>query len=328
MRNLTIWMFWVLSCPLAALRRGPPGGVEFARDRLSQAMHDFHNMSAFFSEGDAEAILEELKNVTVGFMTTWGKATLPTGNLLREVPHRCAIVASGDSVLHAKARQDIDAVDGPVLRMNLATTKGYEAFVGSRTDALLINDLVACRWQRQSSGPPLSVKMVVINNVGHEKGWACVQYLQKAFQNVSFFVLDYPKIYPGLEKLEKHVVEAGPFSLRRLTSTLASTSGMLGGLLMMNLCKEVLHYGFLESSSCREHYWEIRRSGKGRSRKQTSHCSMDPGHNLTREHMLWKVISSTQGVNFTGEGIVYGWPRLQANASNASNAANASNSSA
>mmetsp|Transcript_10229 Transcript_10229/g.11411 ORF Transcript_10229/g.11411 Transcript_10229/m.11411 type:complete len:263 (-) Transcript_10229:98-886(-) len=260
-------------------------------------------------------------------MTAWGNVTLPTGkDLPREVPHRCAIVASGDSVLHAKARQDIDAVDGPVLRMNLAKTKGYEAFVGNRTDALLINDLVACKWQRKSSGPPLSVKMVVINNVGKEKGWTCVKYLQTTFPDVSFFVLDYPKIYPALAKLENRVDKTGPFSLRRLTSTLASTSGMLGGLLLMNLCKEVLHYGFLESSSCREHYWEIRTSNKGKSRKRTSHCSMDPIHNLTREHMLWKIISSTQGVNFTGEGIVYGWPRLQANASNASNAANASNS--
>mmetsp|Transcript_10032 Transcript_10032/g.28312 ORF Transcript_10032/g.28312 Transcript_10032/m.28312 type:complete len:306 (+) Transcript_10032:79-996(+) len=305
MLKLKTWMLWVLSRHSAALRRGPPDVVDFASDDLGKAMHDFHNLRAFFSQGDVEEILEELKNVTVSFWSTWGNLTLPTGkDLPRAVPRRCAIVASGDSVLNAEAGQDIDAVDGPVLRMNFARTKRYEAFVGNRTDALLINDQVPCKWKRTSSGPPPAVKMVVINNFGLRRGVACVQYIQEAFPDVPFFVLDFPKMNSGLMKLENRVVETGPFSLRRLASTMKSTSGIIGGLFLMNLCKEVLHYGFLESPSCRKHYWEKRRSN----------CSVDKAHNLTKEHVLWKVISSTQGVNFTGEGIVYGWPRLQAKA--------------
>jgi len=265
-------------------------------------MHDFQNLAAFFSQGDVADILEELKSVPVGFWKTWGNLTLPTGkDLPQAVPQRCAIVASGRTVLNEKAGQDINAVDGPVLRMNFAQTRRYEAFVGNRTDALVVNDQVLCGWMRHSYGPPPHVKMVVVNNFGHLKGLYCMQYLQERFPKVSSFVLDIPKMSAGLRKLEDLVADKGPVSLRRLTSTVTSTTGMIGGLFLMNLCKEVFHYGFLESTACRQHYWDTKKIN----------CTTDEAHNLTKEHVIWKLISSTKGVNLPGEGIVYGWPRLQ-----------------
>jgi len=264
-------------------------------------MHDFRNLAAHFSKGDAAEILEQLKRVPVGFQRRWGNLTLPTGkDLPQEVPQRCAIVSSSRTVLNEKAGKDIDAVDGPVLRMNYVWTKGWEASAGSRTDALLINDQMPCKWVEDEGGPPPQVKMVIVNNFGHLERVECMQKLVEQFPKVPFFVLDYPKMDEGLQKVVNLVAKKGPASLRRLTSTVMSTTGMLGGLFMMNLCKEVFHYGFLESTPCRQHYWD-----------EEGDCITDPMHDLTKEHVLWKLISSTKGLKLPGEGIVYGWPRLQ-----------------
>mmetsp|Transcript_114011 Transcript_114011/g.333195 ORF Transcript_114011/g.333195 Transcript_114011/m.333195 type:complete len:308 (-) Transcript_114011:38-961(-) len=303
MRKLPLWLLCALLPAAAALRRGPPEDVDLDRDALAAAaMSDFDNLEAFFSQSNVSEILEEMKNISVGFLKTWGNVTLPTErDLPRAVPQRCAIVASGRSVLNATAGEDIDAVDGPVLRLNFPSTQRYEAFVGNRTDALLINDQGPCHWKNRGPGPFAEVKMLVINNFGHKRGAECMPYLQERYPAVPAYVLDFDRMNKGLQRLTSKVFEMAPLSLSRaLTSTAWSTTGMIGGLFLMNMCREVLHYGFLESASCQQHYWD-------RSKK----CTQDRMHNLTKEHVLWKVISSTAGVNFTGEGLVRGWPRLQ-----------------
>mmetsp|Transcript_71029 Transcript_71029/g.208177 ORF Transcript_71029/g.208177 Transcript_71029/m.208177 type:complete len:317 (-) Transcript_71029:17-967(-) len=299
MGKLKLFMHVVLFPVSAALRRGRPAPFTFNRDALAEIQRDFQNVASFFAPPTVEKILEELKRVPISFQESMGDSALPTGkDLPQAVPRRCAIVASGRSVLNATAGRDIDAVDGPVLRLNFARPEGYEAFVGSRTDALLINDHVACAWVRDNRGPPAQVKMVIINSFGKRIEW-CLELLRTRFPEVPFFVLEYSAMNSGLQRLMNLVAESGPMSFRRLTSTAASTTGLIAGLFLMNMCTEVLHYGFLESNECPEHYWERR------------HHKWKPfAHAITKEHILWKVISSTKGVNFSGEGIVSGWPRL------------------
>jgi len=276
-------------------------------------MNDFEHLEAFISKPSVDHILEELRKVPFGFLGTWGNLTLPTEkDLPKSVPRRCAIVASGRSVLQEKAGQDIDAVDGLVMRMNGARTKNYEAFVGRRTDVLMINDQGPCKWMKEATGPPAEVKMVVVNSFGEKFRIEvqCMEYLQRRFPAVPVFLLNFEMTNNNLQRLMDRVLEKGPLSLRRLNSTTWSSSGLLGGLFLMNLCREVLHYGFIGSSKCRQHYWE----GPFWD-KHGRFCTKDfLHHDLTKEHVLWKVISNTTGVRHRGEGIVRGWPRLQSSA--------------
>jgi len=301
MHKMKIWAQCALIPIVAALRRGPPELLDLNREAAA-ILHDFENLMSFYSKDDLAEIREELKNVTVGFWNTTHNLTLPTNkNLPRKAPHRCALVSSGPTVLNATAGHDIDAVDGPVMRMNFAQTKGYEDFVGNRTEALVVNDQIPCLWTSRKTGPPAHVKMVFINSFGRAVKYECMKYLQEEFPKVPFFLLDYFPMHEGLVRAALTAVEKGPASLKRLRGGIMSTTGMIAGLTLMNLCQEVLHYGFLESVGCQQHYWT---RGRGS-------CSVDPWHNITREHVLWKVISSTRGMKFRGEGLTPGWPRLQ-----------------
>jgi len=302
----------VLFPTVSALRRTPPDErvVYSRRTTAATEMEDFQNLNAFYSELDIARIRKQLKRIKVRFRQlggnksnlTTGNMSLPTGSMsaVRGAPQRCAIVASSQNVLNSRAREDIDAVDGPVMRMNLAVTTGYEKFVGSRTEVLLVNDVALCWLLRYHLLPEPGVKQVMING-GRKVKRVCLNYLAKVFpQEDSFVVENVGQTIRGIDKVLDLVAENGPASLRRLTKPTHATSGLVGGLLLMNMCKEVLHYGFLQGGACQEHYWE-----------DTHNCSTDQNHLITREHMLWKLISTTRRTNFTGEGIVRGWPRLQ-----------------
>mmetsp|Transcript_96707 Transcript_96707/g.282697 ORF Transcript_96707/g.282697 Transcript_96707/m.282697 type:complete len:339 (-) Transcript_96707:82-1098(-) len=319
-----IWTPGVLLPLAAALRRHPPDElVGLSRDTMATAMADFKNLKAFYSELDLAQIMDELKRVPVDFLElggenvtiTPGNLALPTGrrSTASGPPQRCAIVSSSQNVLRGAAGWDIDAVDGPVLRMNYAVTEGYEDFVGSRFEVMLVNDRAFCwwinhNWSKRRQAPDPRVKMVLLS--GHPTTHRCARYMSMGRpQEVPSFMLGTTseETFRGLDRVMDLVVERGPASLRRLTKPGIkpphATSGLVGGLLLMNMCKEVLSYGFLEGVECQEHYWA-----------DTHSCTKDMHHRITREHMLWKVISSTQGTNFTGEGIAPGWPHLQTKA--------------
>jgi len=293
----------VVLLPISAtLRRGFPTDVGFNRDAFAQQVDDFQNLMTFFSRPDVARILAELKRVPVEFLAERSNFSLPTWkDLPKHAPERCALVANGRSVLNSTAGGDVDAVDGTVLRLNNAVTRGFEAFVGKRTDALLVNDDVPCHWKHNRVQLPPQVKMVIMNDFGNNRSM-CISYLRDYFPRVRVLALEFREMNRALQKLLDLVAEEGPLSLRRLGSTKASTSGLIGGLVLMNMCKEVLHYGFLESNDCTEHYFQ---------RIRHRPCQKNGFHDMTREHVLWKVISRTEGVKFKGEGIVSGWPGLE-----------------
>lgn len=55
---------------------------------------------------------------------------------------RCAVVGSSPSLANVELGAEIDSYDA-IMRFNLAPTEGFERQVGSRTDVLLVNDVVA-----------------------------------------------------------------------------------------------------------------------------------------------------------------------------------------
>jgi len=264
-------------------------------------MNDYQDLMSFYSSTDIEEVTDSLKRVKVVLLRSIYNLTLPTHEALSQwTPRTCAIVASGWSVLNAEAGRHIDEVPGPIVRMNQAVTTGYERFVGRRTDAMFVNEQFPCFWKNYSLGPPAQAKWVFINPVDKLIPYECMKYLQDRFPRVHFFLLDYPLMSPGLHKAIQLAVDKGPISLARLRWVPYITTGLIGAVTLMNLCPNILHYGFLESSACQEHYW-------GRNKN----CSVTTYHNVTSEHVLLKIVSNTSGVRFKGEGLLPGWPRLQ-----------------
>jgi len=267
------------------------------------ASQDFQNLMAFYSKSDLEEIHQALMRVPIGLSSLTGSLTQPAGNLTLPasmslwgaVPRRCAIVASSRNVLNGRAGKDIDAVSGPVMRMNSAKTEGYEAFAGGRTEVMLINGPTSENWMARNEDRA-GLKMVIIN--AHKDNRVMKELLRQPLKLPYYLLEGRAATISAVNGVLELIAEKGPASLRRLIKPKEATTGMIGGLLLLNMCREVLHYGFLEAESCQQHYWETTRK-----------CSVDHVHKITREHMLWKIISSTQGTSVTGEGLVQGWPK-------------------
>eukprot|EP00409_Alexandrium_fundyense_P004801 CAMPEP_0185905428 /NCGR_PEP_ID=MMETSP0196C-20130402/4632_1 /TAXON_ID=2932 /ORGANISM="Alexandrium fundyense, Strain CCMP1719" /LENGTH=178 /DNA_ID=CAMNT_0028624947 /DNA_START=51 /DNA_END=584 /DNA_ORIENTATION=+ len=165
-------------------------------------------------------------------------------------PKRCAMVSSSRTVLQEEAGRDIDACDGPVMRLNLAPSKGFESHVGSRTDIVLVNDQIPCYWMDRNEGPAEGIRAVIINDFGNMNNlvrYECVRYLVQGFPSVKFFAVDFEAMNSGL----KHVMEQIETLPESDTTPLWATSGLVAGMSLLGFCEELFHYGFIHSENCR-----------------------------------------------------------------------------
>mmetsp|Transcript_37017 Transcript_37017/g.115243 ORF Transcript_37017/g.115243 Transcript_37017/m.115243 type:complete len:320 (+) Transcript_37017:61-1020(+) len=287
-----------------ALRR-PADVVEVGQQ--GQDPVDFQRLSSYFSEDDLWEILERLKQVPVRFKTSlMGVPMSSSKDLNRTAPRQCALVSNSRNLLEQNAGADIDAVDGPVLRINGAVTEGFEQHVGSRKELLMINDQMPCMWEALKQGPPRGVQFVIVNdfdNKDRRLRAGCVRYMVERFPQVKFFALDWSEMNQKLTQLLDDVVQKSPPSLWGAASDELSTSGLVGGLFLLNLCEEVRHFGFLHSEVCKEHYFD--------PDAYMADCTNAKKHSLSQEHILWKLVSSTWRSRHSGEGHIAGWPRLQ-----------------
>merc|ERR1719464_8045 len=102
------------------------------------------------------------------------------------MPQTCSMVSNSPTLLLSKAGHVIDSVDGPVARFNDAVVDGYEAYVGNRTDIMIVNDVILHQWAASQSGPRPGIKHVIINDFGRGIKDTIMQYLHVEHNDINF----------------------------------------------------------------------------------------------------------------------------------------------
>jgi len=246
---------------------------------------------------DVKATRLAVKMVPVALKRQIAGVPLSTGSSL-PFPKQCALVSNSVSLTLADAGKSIDAVDGIVARINDAPTTGFERHVGNRTELMIVNDLMPCKWKTTGSGPRAGIRYVLVNDFANGIDKGCVEWMISTFPHVHFFALEFAPMNSAFLKIFDQV------NVSLLERRYWVTTGLVGAAFLLNVCEEVRHYGFLaiegqpDKNNCREHYWDT-----------NGGCSVDIMHRLSVEHLLWPAISSKG--RLPGEGTIPGWPRLQ-----------------
>lgn len=150
----------------------------------------------------------------------------------------CAVISSAGCLLNHKLGREIDAAD-MVIRFNTAKTKGFEEMVGAKDDLRIINMMVPEQFVDEGGFPSNKTTYVVSAPVA-DKDADAVALHQRWPDN---------KIYriptPALGRLQTALREAYPphwFSGEEW-KTQWPTTGAVGMLVALSLCKEVRAYG-------------------------------------------------------------------------------------
>ncbi|XP_075333394.1 beta-galactoside alpha-2,6-sialyltransferase 2-like [Odontesthes bonariensis] len=196
----------------------------------------------------------------------------------------CAVVTSAGAVLKSSLGGEIDSHDA-VLRFNAAPTKGFERDVGSKTTIRIINSQIASRPEHHFSGSSLYRDVTLLV-------WDPAQYSANLTQ--WFLKPDFDLFTPYAERRrlrpEQPFYILHPAFIWTLWDLIQDntedqiqpnppSSGFIGIVVMMSLCRDVSVYEFLPSLRRTDlcHYHE---------RYRDAACTLGAYHPLLYEKLL------------------------------------------
>ncbi|KAM6183464.1 alpha-N-acetyl-neuraminyl-2,3-beta-galactosyl-1,3-N-acetyl-galactosaminide alpha-2,6-sialyltransferase [Erethizon dorsatum] len=196
-----------------------------------------------------------------------GYSSVPDGKpLVRELCHSCAVVSSSGQMLGSGLGAQIDGAEC-VLRMNQAPTVGFEADVGQRSTLRVISHTSVPLLLRNYSHYFRQARdtLYVV--------WGQGRHMDRALGGRTYrTLLQLTQMYPGLqvytftERMMAHcdqIFQDETGKNRRQSGSFLST-GWFTMILALELCEEIVVYGMVSDSYCREqshpsvpyHYFE------------------------------------------------------------------------
>ncbi|XP_027804725.2 beta-galactoside alpha-2,6-sialyltransferase 2 [Marmota flaviventris] len=189
---------------------------------------------------------------------------VPLGQLHPRGLHSCAVVMSAGAILNSSLGEEIDSHDA-VLRFNSAPTRGYERDVGNKTTVRIINSQILTNPSHNFIDSSLYKDVILVAwdpapysanlNLWYKKPDynLFTPYIQHRQRNPTqpFYIL-HPKfiwqLWDIIQENTKEKIQPNPPS-----------SGFIGILIMMSMCREVHVYEYIPSVRQTElcHYHEL-----------------------------------------------------------------------
>ncbi|XP_074210627.1 beta-galactoside alpha-2,6-sialyltransferase 2 isoform X1 [Camelus bactrianus] len=209
---------------------------------------------------------------------------VPLGQLHPRGLRSCAVVTSAGAILNSSLGEEIDSHDA-VLRFNSAPTRGYEKDVGNKTTVRIINSQILTNPSHHFIDSSLYKDVILVAwdpapysanlNLWYKKPdynlfTPYVQYRRRN-PDQPFYIL-HPKfiwqLWDIIQENTEEKIQPNPPS-----------SGFIGILLMMTLCREVHVYEYIPSVRQTElcHYHELYRDAA---------CTLGAYHPLLYEKLL------------------------------------------
>jgi len=270
---------------LKALHKAAPAlvmGVPVVLEDDSEARgRVFADKSTFFLSHSGPAgppeEVPELPDEDLGFFPDSGRPPVRYD--------RCALVGNARGLLSANKGEEINAHD-VVMRINQASTVGYEDQVGNKTTLRLVNRKWAAAYQRDT-------RLKLETNVT----LMCSRTTWPLFLRVARAVAARrPDVRMAL--VSREVVDTTGTVLRELKDRVeqvrgvpylgkaSPSSGFVGVYLLLQMCQEVNVYGVGDGMAGSWHYFEERAFADSRE------FGMDPHHSFELEHDMLQVLDA------------------------------------
>lgn len=174
------------------------------------------------------------------------------GEVLSSMGGRCAVVSSSGVLLRHRHGAEIDAA-GKVFRFNSAPTKGFEEFVGARTDLRIVNNKMVGLWTEGEYAELLSPTATVVTSCPVCNVGIFDKVDESDYRNNQLaFTAKFPKgvaLFASNLSLELSFDRylGDVFAYDHASSPAGATTGGVGLALALALCDEVRAYGMADS---------------------------------------------------------------------------------